>query len=163
MPAGPGYGNSAGGSHGARGVLASTGCGSGVATGNSFGPVSGSRGAVRQGGLGAADVVAASQPKTKSAEPVVKTLPAEITFKPRPVYTDEGRQLKIEGEVLLDVVFSATGQIRVVKVMHGLGHGLDESAVRAAEKIQFKPALRAGPPADFEAGFPHVFPLTTLV
>jgi len=161
MPSGPGYGNGTGGSHGARGVVASTGFGSGVATGNSSGPVSGSRGAVRQGGFGDADVVAASQPKTKSAEPVVKTLPAEITFKPRPVYTDEGRQLKIEGEVLLDVVFSATGQIRVVKVMHGLGHGLDESAVRAAEKIQFKPALRDGHPADFEAVLHIVFQLTS--
>jgi TonB family protein len=150
MPSGPGYGNGTGGAHGARGVVASTGFGSGVATGNSSG-VSGSRGAVRQGGFGDADVVAASQPKTKAAEPLVKTLPVEITFKPRPVYTDEGRQLKIEGEVLLEVVFSANGQIRVVRVVRGLGHGLDESAVRAAEKIQFKPALRDGQPADSQA------------
>jgi TonB family protein len=161
MPSGPGYGNGTGGAHGARGVIASTGFGSGVATGNSLGPVSGSRGAVRQGGFGDADVVTASQPKAKSAEPVVKTLPAEITFKPRPVYTDEGRQLKIEGEVLVEVVFSATGQIRVLKVVRGLGHGLDESAVRAAEKIQFKPALRDGHPADFEAVLHIVFQLAS--
>jgi TonB family protein len=161
MPSGPGYGNGTGGSHGARGVVASTGFGSGVATGNSSGPVSGSRGTVRQGGFGDADVVAASPAKTKSAEAAVKTLPAEITFKPRPVYTDEGRQLKIEGEVLLDVVFSATGQIRIVRVVHGLGHGLDESAVRAAEKIQFKPALRDGHPADFEAVLHIVFQLAS--
>jgi TonB family protein len=150
MPSGPGYGNGTGGSHGIRGVVASTGFGSGVATGNSSGPISGSRGAVRQGAFGDADVVA-SQPKPKSVDPVIKTLPVEITYKPRPVYTDEGRQLKIEGEVLLEVVFSANGQIRIVKVVRGLGHGLDESAVRAAEKIQFKPALRDGHPADFEA------------
>jgi TonB family protein len=161
LPYGPGYGNGTGGSHGARGVVASTGFGSGVATGDSSGPVSASRGMVRQGGFGDADVVAASQPKAKSAEPVVKTLPAEITFKPRPVYTDEGRQLKIEGEVLLDVVFSATGQIRIVKVVRGLGHGLDESAVRAAEKIQFKPALRDGHPADSEAILHIVFQLAS--
>ncbi len=150
MPHGPGSGNGTGGSHGARGVVASTGFGSGVATGNNSG-TSGSRGTVRQAGFGDAGVVAASLPKAKSAGPVVKTLPVEITFKPRPVYTDEGRQLKIEGEVLLDVVFSATGQIRIVKVMHGLGHGLDESAVHAAEKIQFRPAQKDGHPADFEA------------
>jgi TonB family protein len=149
MPAGPGSGNGTGGAHGARGGVASTGFGSGVATGNGSG-ISASRGAVRQGGFGDADVVSA-QPKQKAAEVAVKTLPAEITFKPRPVYTEEGRQLKIEGEVLLDVVFSATGQIRIVKVVRGLGHGLDESAVKAAEKIQFKPALRDGHPADFEA------------
>ena len=161
MPSGAGYGNGTGGSKGARGVVASTGFGSGVATGNSSGPVSGSRGTVRQGGFGDADIVTASQPKTKSAEPVVKTLPAEITFKPRPVYTDEGRKLKIEGEVLLEVVFSATGQIRVVKVVRGLGHGLDESAVRAAEKIEFKPALKDGHPADFEAVLHIVFQLAS--
>ena len=143
MPYGPGYGNGTGGSHGARGVVASTGFGSGVATGDSSGTVSASRGTVRQGGFGDADVVAASQPKAKSAEPVVKTLPAEITFKPRPVYTDEGRQLKIEGEVLLDVVFSATGQIRIVKVVRGLGHGLDESAVRRGKNsVQARPERR---------------------
>src|ERR1039458_7689986 len=161
MPSGPGYGNGTGGSHGARGVVASTGFGRGVATGNSSGTVSASRGTVRQGAFGNADVVTASQPKPKSAEPVVKTVPAEITFKPRPAYTDEGRQLKIEGEVLLDVVFSATGQIRIVKVVHGLGHGLDESAVRAAGKIQFKPALKDGQPADFEAMLHIVFQLAS--
>ena len=161
MPYGPGYGNGTGGSHGARGVVASTGFGSGVATGNSTGAVSGSRGTVRQGAFGDADVVTASQPKPKSVEPAVKTVPAEITFKPRPVYTDEGRKLKIEGEVLLEVVFSATGQIRIVKVVHGLGHGLDESAVRAAEQIQFKPALKDGHPADFEAVLHIVFQLAS--
>jgi TonB family protein len=73
----------------------------------------------------------------------------------------KGASLKIEGEVLLDVVFSATGQIRIVKVVHGLGHGLDESAVRAAEKIQFKPALRDGQPADFEAVLHIIFQLAS--
>jgi TonB family protein len=148
LPVGPGYGNGTGGSHGARGVVASTGFGNGVATGSSSGP----RGTVRQGDFGDADIViAAVQPKLRSAEPTVNTVPAEITFKPRPAYTDEGKRLKVEGEVLLDVVFSASGQIRIVKVLQGLGHGLDESAIRAAEKIQFKPALRDGHPTDFEA------------
>ncbi len=151
MPSGGGYGNGTGGLHGIRGVVASAGFGSGVATGNSSGPISGSRGTIRPSGFGDADVVPTPQPKAKLADPVVKTLPAEITYKPRPVYTDEGRKLKIEGEVLIDVVFSAEGQIRIVKVMHGLGHGLDESAVRAAEKIQFKPALKDGHPTDSEA------------
>jgi TonB family protein len=161
MPNGPGYGNGTGGAHGARGVVASTGFGSGVATGNSSGPISGSRGAVRQSGFGDADVVTSTQPKAKTSDTVIKTLPAEITFKPRPVYTDEGRQLKIEGEVLLDVVFSAAGQIHVVKVVRGLGHGLDESAVHAAERIQFKPALKDGHPADFEAVLHIVFQLAS--
>jgi TonB family protein len=150
LPSGPGYGNGTGGAHGQKGVVASAGFGSGVATGDGTG-VSSSRAVVKQAGFGDADVAAASQPKTKTAEVAIKTLPVEITFKPRPVYTDEGRQLKIEGEVLLDVIFTANGQIHIVKVVHGLGHGLDESAEKAAEKIQFKPAQKDGHPADFEA------------
>lgn len=159
MPSGPGYGNGTGGSKGARGVVASAGFGSGVATGDGSGRVSASRGTVRQGGFGDADVITTPQPKSKTAEPAVKTIPAEITFKPRPVYTEEGRRLRIEGEVLVEVVFTATGQIRILKVVQGLGHGLDESAIRAAEKIQFKPALQNGQPADFPAVLHIVFQL----
>jgi len=161
LPGGPGYGNGTGGSHGARGVVASSGFGSGVATGDNSGKVSASRGTVRQGGFGDADIVTNTTPKPKTEEPAVKTIPAEITFKPRPVYTDEGRHLKVEGEVLLDVVFTASGQIKILKVVQGLGHGLDESAIRAAEKIQFKPALKDGHPADFEAVLHIVFQLAS--
>jgi TonB family protein len=162
MPTGPGYGNGTGGAKGVRGVVASAGFGNGVATGDNSGRVSASRGTVRQSGFGDADVITTPQPKMeKAVNPVVKSIPAEITFKPRPVYTEEGRKLKIEGEVLLDVVFTANGQIRIVKVMQGLGHGLDESAVQAAEKIQYKPALKNGQPADFEAVLHIVFQLAS--
>lgn len=161
MPAGPGVGNGTGGSKGVRGVVASTGFGSGVATGDNSGRVSASRGTVRQGGFGDADVIAPSAAKPKTAEPVAKTVPAEITFKPRPVYTEEGKRLKVEGEVLLEVVFTATGQIHVQRVVQGLGHGLDESAIQAAQKIQFKPALKDGQPSDFQAVLHIVFQLAS--
>jgi TonB family protein len=161
MQKGEGSGNGTGGARGKRGVVASAGFGSGVATGDGSGAISASRGTVRQGGFGDADVVAAAPVKSKSSEPAVKTIPAEITYKPRPVYTDEGRKLKVEGEVLLQVIFGASGQIKIVKVMQGLGHGLDESAIHAAEKIQFKPALKDGRPADFEAVLHIVFQLAS--
>ena len=161
LPSGPGYGNGTGGAKGARGVVASAGFGSGVAIGDGSGRVSASRGTVRQAGFGDADVPTTPQPKAKAPEPVVRTVPAEITYKPRPVYTEEGRKLKIEGEVLLEAVFTATGQIRIVRIVQGLGHGLDESAIRAAEKIQFKPALKDGQPADFEAVLHIVFQLAS--
>lgn len=161
LPAGPGYGNGTGGSKGARGVVASAGFGNGVATGDNSGRVSASRGTVRQGGFGDADVVTNRPAAVKAAEPVIKTIPAEITFKPRPVYTEEGKRLKVEGEVLLEVVFTATGQVQVQRVVQGLGHGLDESAVQAAQKIQFKPALKDGQPADFPAVLHIVFQLAS--
>ncbi|HWZ81492.1 MAG TPA: energy transducer TonB [Terriglobales bacterium] len=161
MPAGPGEGNGTGGAKGVRGVVASAGFGNGVATGDNSGRVSASRGTVRQGGFGDADVVAPATAKSKAPEAVAKTIPAEITFKPRPVYTDEGRRLKVEGEVLLEVVFTAAGQIRVQRVVQGLGHGLDESAIQAAQKIQFKPALKDGQPSDFQAVLHIVFQLAS--
>jgi hypothetical protein len=61
-------------------------------------------------------------------------LPAEIISKPTPVYTQEARSLRIEGEVLLEVVLEASGSLRVVRVVRGLGHGLDDNAVKAAER-----------------------------
>jgi TonB family protein len=67
--------------------------------------------------------------------------------------------MKVEGEVLLEVVLEATGRVRVVRVVRGLGHGLDESAVRAAEQIKFKPALRDGQPSDFTAVLHIIFQL----
>jgi TonB family protein len=161
LPSGPGYGNGTGGARGVRGVVASAGFGNGVATGDGSGKVNTSRGTVRQGGFGDAEPVAARQIQSKPADAPVapKLLPAEVTFKPTPIYTDEARKLRVEGEVLLEVVFEASGRLRVLRVVQGLGHGLDEAAVRAAEQIRFKPALRDGQPADSTAVLHIVFQL----
>ena len=59
--------------------------------------------------------------------------------------------MRIEGDVVLDLVFLANGTIQVNNVISGLGHGLDEAAVRAAQQIKFKPAKRDGQPVDFPA------------
>jgi TonB family protein len=56
--------------------------------------------------------------------------------------------LQLQGEVLLEVMFGADGKLQVNRVVRGLGHGLDENAITAANKIQFKPALRNGTPVD---------------
>ena len=59
--------------------------------------------------------------------------------------------MKIEGDVRLDVVFLANGTIQMNRVVSGLGHGLDEAAIRAAQQIKFKPAKRQGEPVDYPA------------
>src|SRR5262249_21365262 len=64
----------------------------------------------------------------------------EILEKRRPAYSDEARRLQIEGEVVLEMLFPASGPARVLRVIRGLGHGLDESAVEAAVAIRFRPA-----------------------
>jgi TonB family protein len=159
MPTGPGSGNGTGGAKGARGVIASAGFGNGVAKGDGSGSTNSSRGTVRQAGFGDAEVVANSSHPAQSAAVAPKMVPAEILVKPLPIYTDEARKLRIEGEVLLEVVFESTGKIRVVRVIRGLGHGLDEAAVQAAQQIHFKPALQDGQPADSTAVLHIVFQL----
>ncbi len=68
----------------------------------------------------------------------------EILSKPRPQYTAEARQLGIEGEVHLRILFGADGRLKVLSVVRGLGHGLDENATLAAAQIQFRPASKLG-------------------
>jgi len=77
--------------------------------------------------------------------------PVEIIFKPTPEYTDEARTAHIEGTVSLELEFTADGEVRVSRVVHGLGHGLDEAAERAALRIRFKPAQSDGRAVDSRA------------
>jgi TonB family protein len=161
LHAGPGYGNGTGGAKGVRGIVASTGFGNGVATGDGSGRVNTSRGngVVRQAGFGDADASAVQTVRPKVAEAAPRVVPAEILSKPTPAYTDDARHARVEGEVLLEVVLEASGKVRVLRVVRGLGHGLDESAVRAAEQISFKPALRDGQPSDSTAVLHIIFQL----
>jgi TonB family protein len=145
MPVGPGQGNGSGGAKGIKGTVASADFGSGVATESK-----GRGGVVATGGFGQEQVVH-SGPKLAQADAGPATVPVEITFKPQPVYTDEARGLKLEGEVLLEVMFGANGTLHVNRVVRGLGHGLDETAIAAANKMRFKPALRMGQPIDSTA------------
>ncbi len=157
MPTGPGYGNGTGGANGARGVVASTGFGNGIATGNAH---TSPAGTVKQAGFGSADVLAPPTVQSRPAQQAAaKIVPAEILSKPTPIYTDEARTKRIEGEVLLEVVFEASGNLRVVRIVRGLGHGLDDAAVHAAEQIRFKPALKDGQPSDSTAVVHIIFQL----
>jgi TonB family protein len=157
LPSGAGKGNGTGGSHGAVAVVASAGFGNGVATMN---PGKDSGGVVRDTGFGNMASSGAPAPAHHSSPPAGKLTPAEITSKPNPVYTDEARHLKIEGEVLLKVNFTVSGNVEVLGVVRGLGHGLDEAAVRAAQGMRFKPAMRDGRPVDSTATVHVLFQLT---
>lgn len=153
MPAGSSYGRG----NGARQVAVA---GFGDAAGASGGVSGGnSHGSVRTGGFGSPETVpvAASHPVPPAAP--LET-PVEITFKPKPAYTEEARAKKIEGEVLLEVLFSANGHIHVLRVMRGLGFGLDENARTAASQIRFQPGTRGGAPVDMKGTVHIVFELS---
>jgi TonB family protein len=112
----------------------------GPGVGNGSGGAQGLRGMAGSGnggkGAGAAGAVTAS---------------VAILYKPNPSYSPEGRAHKMQGDVILEVVFLASGRMQVTRVVSGLGFGLDEQAMEAAKRIRFTPAQRDGQPVDFPA------------
>jgi TonB family protein len=124
-------------------------------------------GAVTTGGFGSvapaarkattSEVQTAGFDRANAVQPAVAAAakpadrPVEIVFKPTPEYTDEARSARIEGTVSLELEFTAAGDVRVLRVVRGLGHGLDEAAQRAATRIRFKPAQSDGGPVDSRA------------
>jgi len=98
-------------------------------------------------------------PTQASVTSTATSTPVEILSKPRPEYTEEARKLRAEGEVVLEMRFGASGQAEVLRVIRGLGHGLDESAQRAALSIKFRPALKSGQPIDSTAVLHILFQL----
>ena len=152
LPSGSGRGNGTGGS--TPGVVVSAGFGNGVATGGRR-----SGGPVQKSGF---DAVYASSDSHKPAANIESaSTPVAILYKPKPAYTEEGRKQGIDGEVRLEVLFSAAGQVHVLRVLQGLGYGLDEQAVKAAEQIKFKPAAHAGQPVDSTAVVHIIFQLAS--
>jgi TonB family protein len=148
LPPGPGYGNGTGGANGARGTVGSTGFGNGTAI-PPAGNGGGTHRSVQQGGFNQV-LVEPEKPKQQTAQ-AAAVQPIEITEKPKPEYTPEARALKLEGQVVVAVIFKANGEIVVQNVVQGLGHGLDEMAVKAAQHIKYKPAISNGQPVDFPA------------
>ena len=105
-----------------------------------------------------------TEPALATASPMAakaaRVTPVAIESKPAPVYTEEARRLRVEGDVVLQVVFTAAAQIRIVGVVKGLGHGLDEAAVAATRQIRFTPARRDGQFVDYPATIHVVFALS---
>ncbi|MGA9640728.1 MAG: energy transducer TonB [Terriglobales bacterium] len=158
MPVGPGLGNGSGGAKGVKGTVASADFGDGIATPGRGDGRSGGRGNVQTSGF-ATQQVAQNVSHAQTMESGPASSGVEIVEKPNPVYTQEARNLKVEGEVLLEVSFGANGQLQVNRVVRGLGHGLDEAAVAAAKRMRFKPAMRNGQPVDSTAVVHVVFQL----
>jgi TonB family protein len=72
--------------------------------------------------------------------------PPEVLYKIDPSYSDEARQAKASGTVVLYVEVDQTGHARNLRVVKGIGLGLDEKAIEAVNKWRFKPGLKNGKP-----------------
>jgi TonB family protein len=146
-----------------HGVVGSTGIGNGLKSGSNAGVVGkvasagvpGGAGTANTGYTGSGKVAQAVVPTmVATATPVQQMTAApamtniEVLSKPPVQYTSEARQLRIQGDVVLRVTFTAAGQVVVQGVTRGLGHGLDEEARRVAQQIRFRPATKNGQAVD---------------
>ncbi len=92
-----------------------------------------------------------------------KSKPPQVLFQPKPAYTADATQNHIEGTIRVRIRVSATGQVTVLGMVGGgLGHGLDQSALNAAQALRFRPALDAqGNPTDWEGVVNVLFQIAT--
>jgi TonB family protein len=157
-----------------RGVVGSTGIGNGTRSGSNAGTVgkvasAGIPGATGTGTgnvYGGGKVASAGIPAMQQAAVVApatnavpKSTNLEVLSKPPVQYTPEARQLRVQGDVVLRVTFTAAGQVIIQGVVHGLGHGLDEQAQRVAQQIRFRPATRNGQAVDLTTNITITFQL----
>jgi TonB family protein len=64
--------------------------------------------------------------------------------RPEPQYSDEAKQAKWQGAVLVSVVIDQTGKPINIKVVRPLGLGLDEKAIEAVSQWKFQPGMKDG-------------------
>ena len=91
----------------------------------------------------AAAPVAAALPSDGCDEPAAKPKPISVL---QPGYTDDAIAAAIEGKVRVQLTVDETGKVIDVKLIAGLGHGLDEAALAAARRSTFAPAVHCGKP-----------------
>jgi TonB family protein len=153
-----------------HGVVGSTGIGNGLESGSNAGVVgkvasagvpaqttTAYTGTGKVGSVGIPAAVAAAPVQQAAAAPQFTSI--EVLSKPAVQYTSEARELKIQGDVVLRVTFTAAGQVVVQGVTRGLGHGLDEEARRVAQQIRFRPATKNGQPVDSTTNITITFQL----
>jgi protein TonB len=66
----------------------------------------------------------------------------------KPDYTEDARRRAITGDVVLEIVVKSDGRVGTVRLVQGLGAGLDERAIDAVRQWRFSPAMRHGTPVD---------------
>lgn len=87
------------------------------------------------------------------------TTKARILRKPEPHYTEEARQARIRGTVVLRGILAADGTVRNLLVLKGLAGGLSWQAVEAARQLKFSPATIDGKPVSMSVQMEYCFDL----
>lgn len=82
-----------------------------------------------------------------------------LLTRPKPNYTEEARRSKVEGKVVLAAVLRADGTVSDIRVVQGLGYGLDEEAIRAAQGVQFRAGMKNGQKVSVKVRLEYTFSL----
>ena len=69
---------------------------------------------------------------------------------PDPRYTEEARNAKTQGTCVLGLIVDDQGRPRDIRVIHGLGFGLDARAIEAVKQWRFQPATKDGHPVNVQ-------------
>ena len=77
--------------------------------------------------------------------------PPAIIFKREPQYSKEALKAKLQGTIVLYIEVDPTGHARNIKVIRALGYGLDEKAIEAVSKWEFRPGMKDGHPVTVAA------------
>lgn len=74
--------------------------------------------------------------------------PPTVIERVEPQYSEEARKARYQGSVVLEAVVRRDGTVDIIRVVRGLGFGLDENAMRALKLWRFRPGMRNGIPVD---------------
>jgi len=69
-----------------------------------------------------------------------------LIFSVEPEFSEEARKAKVAGNVLVNLWVDTNGNPSHVRVIRGVGMGLDEKAMEAVRQYRFKPAMENGKP-----------------
>lgn len=101
----------------------------------------------------------AKPPNDSLPEKMSESLKPTILYKERAKYTEEARQQKVQGTIVLSLVFNTSGRVTDIRVIRGLPNGLTAVAIEAARKIRFRPAMRDGQPVSVRGNVEFGFSL----
>lgn len=131
------------------------GTGVGPGKGSGYGPG-------ENGGVGGGQFAPSGGPTNGTGNDIYVSsgnLRPTILHRERARYTEQARQNKIQGTVILSLVFGADGLIHDIRVVHSQPDGLTEEAIKAAQQIRFNPALREGKPVSVRSRIEYNFTL----
>ena len=89
--------------------------------------------------------------------------PPTVLSRVEPVYSEKAREAKLQGKVVVSAIVRKDGSLEVLKVVRGLGLGLDKNAINALKKWRFRPGMRDGKPVDVALNIEVNFKLTAPV